>query len=67
MCDLAASLLESVFALFDNGIRCGFVLEPDDGRLLLINGEDAGNNCKRSSDKGEESHAYDSAGDDFIE
>lgn len=66
MSDLAASLLESVFALFDDGIGCGLVLEPDNSRLLLINGEDTRNNCKRSGDEGEKSHIESVIGDGVI-
>jgi hypothetical protein len=56
MRDLSASLLEGVFALFDDGIGCGFVLEPDYGRLLLFNSENPRSNCERGSENGKESH-----------
>lgn len=67
MSNLAAGLDESVLALVDDAIRGGLVLEPDDGRLLLFNGEGTWNNRERGSDKRKKSHIESGIGDSVIE
>ena len=54
--DLATSLDEGCLGLVDNFVRSRIVLEPDNGGLLLVNGEGAGQDGKRGSEIGERSH-----------
>lgn len=58
--DLATSLDDVVLGLVDDRVGGVLVLEPDDGRLGLVNTEHAGDNGEGGNDESERAHIVES-------
>lgn len=56
MSNLASSVLDGISCLVDDVIRRGFVLEPDNGRLLAIDGRGTWGDSQSRGNESERSH-----------